>query len=102
MKDKAILVIDMPKSCWECPCLDSEWGNCHVLGDDKTCMPNVYDKDSRLDKCPLKPVPHVRVEKIDHFLELGASIRKVQFYVHGFVDCLTDILGEDDESSSSD
>lgn len=78
MKDKAILVIDMPKSCWECPCLDSEWGNCHVLGDDRDCIADVYDRNNRLQNCPLKPLDDEVV------------------YNQGWIDCFKRIIGRDE------
>lgn len=54
--DKAILVIDMPDSCDNCPLF-------HGFYTDMTCGANhyginyPYPKDFRQDWCPLKPMP---------------------------------------------
>ena len=54
--DKAILVIDMPDSCDNCPLF-------HGFYTDMTCDANhyginyPYPKDFRQDWCPLKPMP---------------------------------------------
>lgn len=54
--DKAILVIDMPDSCDNCPLF-------HGFYTDMTCVANhyginyPYPKDFRQDWCPLKPMP---------------------------------------------
>ena len=54
--DKAILVIDMPDSCDNCPLF-------HGFYTDMTCGANHYGinypcpKDFRQDWCPLKPMP---------------------------------------------
>ena len=54
--DKAILVIDMPDSCDNCPLF-------HGFYTDITCGANhyginyPYPKDFRQDWCPLKPMP---------------------------------------------
>ena len=54
--DKAILVIDMPDSCDNCPLF-------HGFYTDMTCGANhyginyPYPKDFRQDWCPLKPIP---------------------------------------------
>ena len=54
--DKAILVIDMPDSCDNCPLF-------HGFYTDMTCGANHYSinypypKDFRQDWCPLKPMP---------------------------------------------
>ena len=52
---KAILVLDMPESCGDCP-LQTEY-------DTLRCVVNneIVTMDARPDWCPLKPVP----EKVD-------------------------------------
>ena len=52
---KAILELEMPESCWQCPCIQDRtetyrW--CGVVGGD--CPNPPYEK--RRDECPLKPV----------------------------------------------
>lgn len=46
--NKAILVIDMPSMCWECPLCHND-NVCDVIGD-------VTDDDSVDVRCPLKPM----------------------------------------------
>ena len=52
---KAILELEMPESCWQCPCIQDRtetyrW--CGAVGGD--CPNPPYEK--RRDDCPLKPV----------------------------------------------
>jgi len=58
---KAILELEMPESCWQCPCIQDRtetyrW--CGVVGGD--CPNPPYEK--RRDDCPLKPVEDKEVE----------------------------------------
>ena len=59
--NKAILVIDMPNKCWDCPCCEI-W---EAIPSIEECTCNlrniIVDKYNKPDWCPLKPVP----EKID-------------------------------------
>ena len=52
---KAILVINMPQTCGECPCHDkSDWDEgCMVM----TRETDGYAYKKRMDWCPLKPMP---------------------------------------------
>lgn len=55
---KAILVIDMPKDCWDCHLVD-EWGNCNAIkmtSERYGVSVKQYDKE-RASWCPLKPMP---------------------------------------------
>ncbi len=59
---KAILEIEMPESCWQCPCIQNRtetyrW--CGVVGGD--CPDPPYEK--RRDDCPLKPVEKQKESK---------------------------------------
>ena len=52
---KAILELEMPEGCWQCPCIQDKtetyrW--CGVVGGD--CPNPPYEK--RRDDCPLKPI----------------------------------------------
>jgi hypothetical protein len=51
---KAILVMDMPKSCSECPCISL--GCCNAVGGVGFCrtIGDIYDKP---DWCPLRELP---------------------------------------------
>ena len=89
---KAILVIDTPNECWECPCFcerirfdGNEWHNgCNVLKLDVTDF-DFYES------CPLKSLPEKKKEfeeKINH---------NDDFYEKGWNDCIDEILGEENE-----
>ena len=74
---KAILVIDMPSMCKECPlCYDD--CICDIIGD-------VTDDDSVDMRCPLRPLPEKMAVEYRWFTE---------DYADGFNACLKDILGE--------
>lgn len=54
---KALLVIDMPKDCWDCHLVD-EWGNCNAIkitSERYGVSVKQYDKERPL-WCPLKPL----------------------------------------------
>ena len=58
---KAILELEMPESCWQCPCIQDRtetyrW--CGAVGGD--CPNPPYEK--RRDDCPLKLVENKEVE----------------------------------------
>ncbi len=55
---KAILVIDMPKDCWDCRLVD-EWGNCDAIKitSNKYDMSVKQNDKERPSWCPLKPMP---------------------------------------------
>ena len=84
---KAILILDMPINCNNCPCFD--------CGDDRCCC-NALNKDftnedTRIfDKdCPLKPLPKEREAfGILNDYERGKIL--------GFNSCLKIILGEEE------
>ena len=58
---KAILVIDMPSCCVECPCYDFDLGLCSP----KNEITDVDGRhDERADWCPLKPMPEKREENL--------------------------------------
>jgi len=80
---KAILVIDMPKNCDECPIRFSgepnEW--CWYL---KHGLDDIKAKPSW---CPLKPMPNKKEENDDpHFSWLG-----IDWWSVGWNDCLEEI-----------
>lgn len=51
---KAMLVIDNPKSCSECPCISL--GCCNAVGGVGFCK-TIYDIYDKPDWCPLREVP---------------------------------------------
>lgn len=56
--NKAVLVIDMPNNCWECPCfMDNGWRcQCRLDMDEEV-------HDGRPDWCPLHQLPEKWEEK---------------------------------------
>ena len=80
---KAILVIDMPKNCFDCPCVEDEMGYCCATNDRKVCP-----WQSIPEWCPLKPLPKKKEMTI---------IKRGQYeeskYIKGYNDCISEILG---------
>lgn len=73
---KAILVIDMPKECCECPCF---YDYLHCQAKDGV---NVLG-DERPNECPLKPMPKYK-----------KPIMYSDKYGYGWNDCIKEILGD--------
>lgn len=81
---KAILVIDMPNNCYECPCfMDEGWRCQNKLEIDEDV------NDGRPDWCPLKPVP--KKYEAPEIYELWNTDSE---YFNGWNDCLDSITGE--------
>ena len=84
---KAILVLEMPSSCDNCPLFGSHYS-------DMTCMGNgrginyPYPKEVRQDWCPLKPMPKkkptIGKESDNDILCMNA----------GYNACIDEILGD--------
>ena len=80
---KAILVIDMPSSCSECPC-------CYVprceVNEKALKTKEIYE--CKPDWCPLKPMPQKK--------EYKSGIEPVYIYdqVKGYNACIDGILGD--------
>jgi len=47
--------IPMPKTCYECPCHDGEYGRCQITGN------SYYDEIPR--SCPCREIPSTRQER---------------------------------------
>lgn len=82
---KAVLVIDMPRNCWGCPCneVDSDgmsW--CNALAKN-----TIHSNVERQPWCPLKPLPIFKA------VDLNDS-RDVMMFCHGWNTCLAEITGE--------
>lgn len=84
--DKAILVIDMPDSCDNCPLF-------HGFYTDMTCGANhyginyPYPKDFRQDWCPLKPMPKKMKGHDSIYYQWGD-------YEDGWNQCINCVSGE--------
>ena len=85
---KAILVIDMPENCIECPLHQRYCGAiCRALEKEHTDE-RFYHRE---DWCPLRPMP---IKK-----EALMGMGKINFgKALGWNDCLDEILGETDEN----
>ena len=88
--NKAILVIDMPDSCRECPFFGSRYTDMCCGGANNRTINYPYPKDFRQDWCPLKPVPEKREDhsffSMNGYTEDGYSV--------GWNDCVDEIYKE--------
>lgn len=78
---KAILVIDMPIDCLECPFYDDMLMRCGYLKNEQ------YGVDARPSDCPLKPMPSFKAVDLN-------DTRDVVMFCHGWNTCLAEITGE--------
>lgn len=92
---KAILVIDMPNCCIECPCYENTLESCSVTDD---CAIG-YGEIKRLDNCPLKPIPIKKMTERLFYTNDEVYMRQNCFteYDKGWNACLDEILGGSDE-----
>lgn len=84
---KAVLVIDMPESCRECPFFGSRYSDmaCRAMNNKSIDYP--YPKEFRQDWCPLKDLPKENVYE-EYYLEWSRG------YQSGWNDCINAIAGE--------
>ena len=112
---KAILVIDMPESCFMCPFRQK------VSPDDIKCWAKDEIFEERFSSiqtrinCPLKPIPQKLEYKgiEDDNIEISKAIAKSSWYrfakpneaiefrsfAEGYNNCIDEILGEENETS---
>lgn len=99
---KAIVVIDMPESCDECPCFGNAYTDmcCHAMNNRGIDYP--YPKDFRQKWCPLKPAPE-RTEVVPWDGTIKAeneNAEEVGMYMYdrgiyrGYNLCVEEIMGE--------
>ena len=79
---KAILVIDIPHMCNECPLCHHD-NECDIIG-------TVTDDDSVDLRCPLKPMPEKENTAFNGYNSY------IMHYEEGWNDCIGTILGEFD------
>ena len=80
---KAVLVIDMPKDCGDCPCIHDELWKCQA---DKQFREGTY-YNGRPSWCPLRPLPKkMKRRATDEATDL--------IYSTGWNDCLAEMMGE--------
>lgn len=77
---KAVLVIDMPESCYKCKL--QEWLNCKIV---KGC----HIGETRPDWCPMRPLPEKIPEPKDGYEAIEVSIKR-----DGWNACIDAITGD--------
>ena len=77
--NKAVLVINTPENCGQCPCYDTLFEMCRYKYKD------VIVAKTRPDWCPLKPLPEE--DNREHLLEWSRG------YQGGWNDCINAICG---------
>lgn len=82
---KAILVIEKPNSCNECPLFCGHYSDMFCRGNNRT-IDYPYPKDFVQDWCPLKQI----AKRNEGLYQLDYS----QGYMRGWNACLDKILGE--------
>lgn len=82
---KAILVIDMPDSCRECPFFGSRYTDMCCGGMNNRTIDYPYPKDFKQDWCPLKAIPEIKLSNIPYEADYAS-------YARGFYDCLYEIM----------
>lgn len=109
---KAMLIINMPKSCDECMLCDTheitengyDYANCYALHQDIKAK---FDSDGRFmikkpNHCPLKPMPQKKKDEYDnHILDNNDCSWTEQDYECGYNQCIDEILGEDNAQDNS-
>lgn len=84
---KAILVIDMPKTCEDCPCNQIEESYGSINRTFCGITDNTTSLSGKLENCPLKPLPEYQEEKIANYVDNYD-------YERGWNNCLDEIIGE--------
>ena len=96
---KAILVIDMPNCCAECPLMlwdakSEYYGACCPTLKEVNCVADSYkeneNKGIKPDWCPLKPMP----EKSGLVHQDVDGWWKLSEYSRGWNECIDEIMGE--------
>ena len=83
---KAMLIMDMPKSCSLCPCA-------YITQEEKICLAMdvlTIDVDEDKEKpiwCPLRPAPTFKEDNSVIYIE------RYEGYLEGWNDCVKEILG---------
>ena len=95
---KAILVIEMPECCAECPLMlwDAEseyYGACCPTLKEVNCVADSYkeneNKGTKPDWCPLRPMPMKRETQV-HWKSIGGEVttHEPSDYDKGWNDCV--------------
>lgn len=102
---KAMLIIDMPKSCDECMLCDTheitengyDYANCYALHQDIKAK---FDSDGRFmikkpNHCPLKPMPQKMADEDGIISEQKEPSECEWDFISGWNACIDEILGEE-------
>ena len=81
---KAVLVMDMPKSCDECDFVDEQYHYCNIPWFGKDVSDYVA---CRHENCPLKPMPEKRDTKYNP--------TRNPYITEGYNACIDELLGEE-------
>ena len=84
--NKAILVIDMPDSCDQCPLFGGYYSDMCCKGMDNRGINYPYPKDFRQDWCPLKIAPQKQ--------SLWCNNDAEDAWIRGYNNCVREIMGE--------
>lgn len=94
--NKAVLIIDMPKNCYQCRFVGNykhkELGNMTVCNAAKLEDGNghyMMSSYAKHDWCPLKPLPEKM--NLEHVLDENGD---QEIYIKGYNACIDEILGE--------
>lgn len=85
---KAILVVEMPNSCSECPLFCAHYSDMHCKGLNNRGINYPYPDNFRQEWCPLREFP--KRDDNDGLYQLEYT----QGYMSGWNACLDEILGE--------
>lgn len=94
---KAVLIIDMPKTCGRCPCCDVEYGICEADEHRRECMVH-----NRPEWCPLKPYKNsIPKEWIKNYASHKASKDLIDCYWHFWEDDVLKMIEEWEKENES-
>lgn len=86
---KAILVLEMPKNCYQCPYCECKDNYCVLCGE------SMETQGERQSWCPLKEMPKKKVPVFNpNDCDMEEEI-KIIHEIEGYNRCLDEILGEE-------
>ena len=92
---KAVLVIDMPNSCDECPLFCNYYSDMYCEGSYDRAIDYPYPENFRQEWCPLIELPKKKQEKYSPFGSYDTYEEKVDSVALGYNQCLDDICKND-------
>ena len=82
--DKAILVMDMPESCDNCPLFGNHYSDLCCKGLNNRSINYPCPKDFKQEWCPLKPIPEKRMYYVFNDCDNA--------FMDGWNECVDEIL----------